>query len=156
MISKGGIYIRASGNSGVEVTDANDDNIIIVSATDSSDIKTSWSNFGASVDISAPGTPISCIWNGVYSNCWGTSFSVPIVAGVLALVYSVNPNLTGSQAKSILFSTADDLGTTGWDMYYGYGRVNAAKAVALASSTIGTLAAPDTQAPTSPVNVATS
>jgi hypothetical protein len=54
-------------------------------------------------------------------------------------MYSVNPKLTALQAKSILYSTAVDLGTPGWDKQYGYGRVNAAAAVAKALATVGTV-----------------
>ena len=64
----------------------------------------------------------------------GTYMSAPFVAGVAALVWSVNPNLTLSQVRTILRSTADDLGPSGFDFYYGYGRVNAWKAVKSAIS----------------------
>ncbi|MDO8335541.1 MAG: S8 family serine peptidase, partial [Candidatus Saccharibacteria bacterium] len=133
MATKGGVYVRAAGNSGAQITTTNDENVIIASATDGNDVKTSWSNYGSIVDVSAPGINVYCSSKtGSYGTCWGTSFSVPIVSSVLALIYSTNPNLTPAQAKSILFSTADDLGTAGWDQYYGHGRVNAAKAVAAA------------------------
>jgi chitinase len=65
-------------------------------------------------------------------------------------MFSANPALTPSQADNILFTTADDLGTPGWDMYYGHGRVNAAKAVAAAKAAIGTR---DTVAPSVPQNL---
>ncbi|MEN9922338.1 MAG: hypothetical protein RL097_615, partial [Candidatus Parcubacteria bacterium] len=60
--------------------------------------------------------------------------------------------LTPTQADNLLFSTADDLGTAGWDMYYGHGRVNAEKAVAAALATIGTR---DAVAPSVPTNLRT-
>lgn len=156
MASKGGLYVRAMGNDSALINTANDANIIHVSATDSNDVKTSWSNYGPQVDMAAPGTPIYCTTStGGYANCWGTSFSVPIVSGVLALMYSANPNLTADQAKSILFTTAKDLGTTGWDQQYGYGLVNAARAVALAKSTTGGNVA-DTTPPSTPTQLAVS
>ncbi len=146
LTSKGGVYVRAAGNTGVDETalvtqwdpSVNDPNIVVVSATDVNDVRASWSTYGKHVDISAPGTPIYCTQvNSGYGNCWGTSFSVPIVSGVLGLMYSANPALSADQARNILFLTADDLGPTGWDIEYGYGRVNAARAVALAQSTTG-------------------
>lgn len=161
MASKGGIYVRSAGNgnstdptksTGIQLTDANSPNVVITSATDRNDAKTTWSNFGTPIDIAAPGTDVSCIVKGAYGYCWGTSFSTPITAGILALEFSANPDLSQEQAKSILFSSADDLGAIGWDMYYGYGRVNAAKAVAMAAATIGT-GGPDTQAPLAPTNL---
>jgi thermitase len=48
---------------------------------------------------------------------------------VAALVVSANQNLSGSQVQSILKQTSDDRGTTGWDTTFGWGRVNAARAV---------------------------
>jgi hypothetical protein len=51
------------------------------------------------------------------------------VAGVAALVFSRNPLLTNQQVRDILDSTAIDLGSSGWDEYYGHGKVNAYAAV---------------------------
>lgn len=154
MAAKGGVYVRAAGNDNTQITEANAQNIVVVSATDSNDVKTSWSNYGSNVDIAAPGTPIYCTTkSGGFGTCWGTSFSVPIVAGVLALMYSANPDLSAEQAKSILFSSALDLGASGWDPIYGHGRVDAAKAVALAEATTGTNIT-DTLAPSVPQNLA--
>ena len=154
MATKGGIYVRAAGNGGTEITTINDENVVIASATDENDVKTTWSNYGNFVDVSAPGINVYCSSKtGSYGACWGTSFSVPIVSSVLALMYSANPNLTPTQAKSILFSSTDDIGTPGWDKYYGQGRVNATKAVVAALATLGTL---DTKAPTVPTNLVAS
>lgn len=62
----------------------------------------------------------------------GTSGACPVVAGVAALVLSVNPNLTNEQVKAILIESAVDLGEPGFDEKYGYGRVDACVAVKLA------------------------
>jgi len=154
MASKGGLYVRAIGNDSYEVNESNPANVIHVSATDQNDSKTSWSNYGAPVDVAAPGINVYCTTvNGGYGYCWGTSLSVPIVSGVLALMYSANPELTPEEAKSILFTTADDLGEPGWDMYYGHGRVNAANAVAAALASGGGGSTPDTTPPTTPTNL---
>ncbi len=79
-------------------------------------------------------------------NFGGTSAATPVVAGVAALMYSVNPDLTASQVEEILFSTADDMGPSGRDNTFGYGRVNAHQAV---------LAAQALLAPTAPVTPVT-
>ena len=75
-----------------------------------------------------------------------------MTAGVYALMIAANPNLTPSKLDNILFTTAVDLGTAGWDQYYGWGRVDAFAAVTKARQT----GASDTQAPavaiTSPVS----
>lgn len=59
----------------------------------------------------------------------GTSAAAPQVAGVAALMLSVNPNLTRTQIKEKLALTATDLGYYGFDSTYGYGLLNAYQAV---------------------------
>lgn len=71
-----------------------------------------------------------------YKHFGGTSSSTPLVAGVCALVLSANPELTAAQVKDILQRTADKIGapseydSNGHSRKFGYGRVNALKAVA--------------------------
>lgn len=55
--------------------------------------------------------------------------AAPQVAGVAALLWSFEPNLTHHQVRDILESTADDLGDPGWDEKFGWGRVNAYQAL---------------------------
>ena len=62
-------------------------------------------------------------------NFGGTSAACPQVAGVAALMLSVNPSLTAAQVKTKLQQTAVDLGTSGFDTTYGYGLVDAYAAV---------------------------
>ena len=64
----------------------------------------------------------------------GTSMASPHVAGVAALVLSVNPGLTPAGVYDILTTTATDLGTGGYDSVFGFGEINAAAAVAAAQS----------------------
>lgn len=64
----------------------------------------------------------------------------PHVTGVAALVLGKNTSLTGSQVRTILHTTAQDLGTAGRDSFYGYGLVNAPAAVAAADG--GTVSPP--------------
>ncbi len=70
-----------------------------------------------------------------YKHFGGTSSAAPLVAGICALILSANPDLTASQVKAILTKTADKIGSpseysNGHSAKYGYGRVNADKAVA--------------------------
>lgn len=71
-----------------------------------------------------------------YKHFGGTSSATPLVAGICALMLSANPDLTAKQVKSILEKTADKIGASweydgnGYSKKYGYGRVNADKAVA--------------------------
>lgn len=144
MKNKGGLVVTAAGNSGTQNTSAASDTNIVVSATDSNDVRTSWSNYGNFVDVAAPGVGIwTTTKGGGYAAASGTSVASPVAAGVVALMMAANPSLGSSQVQSLLFSTAHDLGTVGWDMYYGYGRVDAAAAVQAAK----TATASDTSAP---------
>jgi hypothetical protein len=65
-----------------------------------------------------------------------------VASGVVALVMSANPGLTPTQIESVLFASARDLGTSGYDKKFGYGRVNAAAAVQAAKSTVSDTIAP--------------
>ncbi|MEL7223177.1 MAG: S8 family serine peptidase, partial [Bacteroidota bacterium] len=71
-----------------------------------------------------------------YKHFGGTSSSTPLVAGICALILSANPELTAREVKDILQKTADRIGhpseydSKGHSLKYGYGRVNADKAVA--------------------------
>ncbi|HYX34626.1 MAG TPA: S8 family serine peptidase [Oligoflexus sp.] len=79
-------------------------------------------------------------WEGRYSNRFShTSSAAPLVSGVVALVMQANPNLTAGEVQSILQQTADRIApkdarydNRGFSMLYGYGRINALRAVAVA------------------------
>jgi thermitase len=131
----GGVVVASAGNTGKEIIAANNANITCVAATDSADRRASFSSYGNFVDVAAPGVSTYLTTNGGgYGTASGTSFSSPITMGVYALMMQANPSLTPSQLDEILFSTALDLGTKGWDKYFGHGRVDAAAAVNMARS----------------------
>ena len=99
------------------------------------------SNYGDAVTVVAPGvhiytTDISGTAGydptNYYAEFNGTSSATPHVAGIVALMLSVNPELSPSEVKDILQTTAEDLGDPGFDSFFGYGRVNAKRAVAAA------------------------
>jgi len=106
--------------------------VLTVSGITGSNVIWANSNTGNNIDLCAPYYVYTTIAGARYSGMVGTSFSAPIVAGVAALVISVNPSLTASQIQDILKQSADDLGPVGFDSTYGWGRVNAARAVSLA------------------------
>lgn len=69
-----------------------------------------------------------------YKHFGGTSGATPVVAGICALILSANPSLTAAEVKDILIQTADKIGhpseyVAGHSRKYGYGRVNAERAV---------------------------
>ena len=142
--SKGGLLIVPAGNNGIDENAPATSAMITVSATDSTDVRASWSSYGQMVTISAPGAGI---WttnsDGGYASGNGTSFASPLVAGVVALMMSANPTLSSAQVESLLYSTVVDLGSVGKDIYYGYGRVDADAAVRAAKAATGV----DTQVP---------
>jgi subtilisin family serine protease len=149
MRSKGGVVVASAGNtSGFQSYPASD-SILVAAATDSGDNRTSWSSYGAYVDVAAPGASIySTVNGGGYANVSGTSFSSPITAATVALMMSANPKLSPADVNKIITSTALDRGTAGFDQYYGHGRIDAAKAVATAKTYAGTGTTTTTTTPT--------
>jgi thermitase len=144
--SKGGVLTAAGGNDGLFYDAPDNPYILAVGATGSNDVLASFSSRGNYIDLCAPGAGIYTTGlGGTYASGSGTSFAAPIVAGVAALVISAKPSLSGQQIQDILKHNADDLGTTGWDSSYGWGRVNAQRAVAAA---VASSSPPDTIAPT--------
>ncbi len=155
-VSKGVLIVVASGNEGVDVKNygiAGLDGVLTVSATDLKDKRASFSNWGAQIDIAAPGIDVLSLRarrtdtmrdipgveyrNGAnyvgrdkrYYRTSGTSFAAPIVTGVASLVMSKHPDLSGEEVAQILMQTADDVDTPGVDQYSGHGIVNAKKAL---------------------------
>lgn len=132
------ILIAAAGNFNQPIVDnpAGFDSVVAVSATAQDDSRAPFSNYGTKVELSAPGVAIkSTVFGGGYGVMSGTSQAVPHVAGVAALIVSAgikDGNGDGNTADDVrrrLTATSRDLGDPGRDMYFGYGLVDAAKAV---------------------------
>ena len=139
MRGKGGVVVVAAGNSGIQEAYAPNPYMTVASATDSADAKASFSSYGSFVDVGAPGVSIwTTTRGGGYGAASGTSFASPVTAGVYALMMAANPNLQPGTLDNLLFSTARDLGSSGFDNYFGYGRVDAAAAVAAARGAVAT------------------
>ena len=139
-VNAGLILVAAAGNSAADTIDspANCTGVIAVGATDANDNLAYFSNTDSTMSymgVTAPGVDIyTTDVGGGYAFASGTSFSSPMTAGLAALIWSVNPSTTALQVKNIIFDTADDLGTTGPDRSYGYGRINALKAIRKAAN----------------------
>lgn len=106
--NKGVVFVVAAGNEGrdtVGVAPAGyDDAVITVSAVDSSNSWPSWSNFGAAVDIAAPGVSVvSTRKGGGTTTMSGTSMASPHVAGAVALWLEQN----SGQADYTAFTSAE-------------------------------------------------
>jgi len=133
--SKGTVVFAAAGNyaNSTPIYPAGCTNVVAVGAMDSNDNLASFSNFGSYVDLTAPGTNImTTLSGGGYGGVSGTSFASPIAAGVAALVLSRNPSLSAQQLVTLLEQNSDDLGAAGYDQTFGWGRVNASRAVVAA------------------------
>src|SRR6202008_2903018 len=103
-------------------------NVITVAATDNTDHLASFSNFGSSVDLAAPGVDIlSTAIGGGYLYASGTSMATPQVSGAAALVLS-KCALGTAALKATLLSQVDVLGSlTGW--VHSNGRLNVSRAL---------------------------
>jgi len=131
------VIVAAAGNNGSNVAfyPAACTNVVAVSATNASDARPTWSNFGSYVDISAPGVDILSVYGTDQYAAWnGTSFSSPVASGVVALMAAANSTLTNVQLVDLLIKNSDDIGALGKDVYYGSGRVNANRAVTAAKN----------------------
>lgn len=90
-------------------------------------------------NISAPGTGIySTLYTGTssYGSKSGTSMASPAVAGVAALLFAYDPELTPAEAQTLLEQTATDISTPSWDRETGYGEVDAYHALQVLSASI--------------------
>ncbi|HEY2952470.1 MAG TPA: S8 family serine peptidase, partial [Verrucomicrobiae bacterium] len=117
--------------------------MITVGATDVGDWRAGFSNFGPEIDLVAPGVEVCTLdLNGDIEFPSGTSASAPMVSGVAALIASVKPDVTQEQMRLLLCAGADDgVGdpaedTPGFDIYYGWGRLNAYNSLVLALTTL--------------------
>ena len=145
--AKGAVVVVAAGNNNADAgttTPANCSGVIAVAATAKSGGKASYSNFGSNVTLAAPGGDrdaaiVSTLNAGTttagadsYAAYMGTSMATPVVSGVVALMFSVNQNLTPDQIGAMLKSSARAFPATCTKC--GVGIVDAAAAVALAAS----------------------
>jgi thermitase len=114
--------------------------VVTVSASDHDDNRFN-SQFGTFLDLLAPGKDIyTTYWEPAgqfqYAIGQGSSFAAPMVSGTAALIWSINPQLSPMEVRNILYSSAHDLGTSGWDMETGWGRLDAGAAAAAAAATV--------------------
>lgn len=152
----GALVVVAAGNRGEETTElapVSMNHVLSVGSIDRNDERPSFSNWGPHIKIAAPGVDILSLrarrtdfmlmarakdytpgdsFVGPQAQTMrstGTSFSAPLVSAVASLIWAKNPELTNEQVERMLLESADDIGTPGWDHYYGAGRLNAYKAL---------------------------
>ncbi|MBK7406545.1 MAG: S8 family serine peptidase [Phycisphaerales bacterium] len=126
----GGLLTWAAGNDGANLNwgSRDADDVIVVGATTGTDNKASFSAYGPSVDLMAPGNNVyTTTTSSGYASVSGTSFAAPLTAGLIGLVWSANPALTPDEVEAIIKAGCDDLGSAGVDNTFGYGRINSYK-----------------------------
>lgn len=131
------VMIAAAGNDGTSVVSypAAYPQVIAVGATDDTDRRASFSNYGTNLDVVAPGVMIYSTQGGTgYQYLSGTSAAAPHVAGVAALMLTVSPALEPEEISSIINQTATDISQTAYDPTTGWGIVNAFRAVETVSA----------------------
>ncbi len=176
--SRGSIFVAVAGNTGFDgaaFSPANLENSIAVSAVDHNDVITTFSTYGANIDVAAPGgesgqtadtrsilslraagTDIygdgSGILNDKYYRARGTSMAAPHSAGLAALIVSLHPEFSNEEARQVIRKSADDLGETSFDEKYGFGRINAQAATGMNSACSAQITAPKVNAITNGEN----
>jgi subtilisin family serine protease len=134
----GSVLIACAGNAGIGDADVSFPGssplTISVGASDPNDWRASFSGTGSALDVVAPGVAVGpAHWNSAMDTLRyisGCSAATPIVAGIAALLLSVDPTLSHTDIKEILTTTAEDRvgppheDTPGRDDFFGHGRVN--------------------------------
>jgi len=147
-IQSGVVVVAASGNqpfcsaNNTVSSPASIDAVIAVGAVDQNDVYASFTCGGQALDVSAPGVAIfsTTLAGHSYgdtldgSSADGTSFAAPMVAGVAALLRSLNPTMSVSDVTRYIDFYSDDLGPPGFDTSYGFGRLNAARTLTAAAN----------------------
>ncbi len=143
---KGAVLIASAGNAGndkihypsaLEVA-------ISVGAVDRDKSRAGFSNYGATLDLVAPGVDIfTTTLDAAYdSSSSGTSFSAPMVSAAAALLLSADPLLNADALRGVLMTTATDLGTNGFDPFYGAGLLNIDRALKQPNQSIAQMTSP--------------
>lgn len=129
---EGIVCVAAAGNSNTDIPmyPASYNHVISVAATDQNDLKAYFSNYGSTIDVSAPGVNIYSTLagsNSSYGFLSGTSMACPLVSGLCALMISYNPALTPDEVEQCLKARADfiDNLNTPYSGQLGAGRINA-------------------------------
>lgn len=136
-LKRGVVVVAAAGNNSNDspVYPAAYPGVVAVTATAQDDNLASFSSYGDYVYVSAPGVGIVSTYNsGGYATMSGTSMAAPAVSGLIGLALA-RGNTTAATVLGDLKTTSDKVGSygydqNGWNRYFGYGRINAAKLLA--------------------------
>ena len=142
----GVVFVASAGNEGrpslaypAALTEA-----ISVAALDSQARLAGFSSFGERLDVAAPGVGIlSARVGGGYQIRSGTSMAAPCVAGLAAWTLAYHPEFSAEQVRAVLRRSASDLGAPGRDASFGWGRVDAAAALAVRAAPVVQIVSPE-------------
>jgi len=182
-VGLGATVVFAAGNTTLDVRNLspqNHPNVIVVAASDPSDERSFFSNYGL-VDVAAPGSgfaegpPEFAPHRGIlslkaalcsdllcspelvvgerYLRLAGTSMAAPHVAGLAALVLAQHPEYGPEQVRQVIRSSAVDTGTPGYDTDSGHGRIDAAAALAAPSPLGALITGPESARTSEPLTV---
>lgn len=126
--SKGCLVVAAAGNERTKTPSypASFEGVLSVGAIDNLiPRKAPFSNYGPTIDVTAPGTGITSSWiGGGFKSESGTSMSAPYASGAAALVFAAHPDWTPEQVTSQLQWAVTDMGKAGKDDNFGYGKID--------------------------------
>src|SRR4029077_4412110 len=116
-------------------------------ATDPRDDRAIFSSYGPGLDLLAPGVNIwttfmtypsarGAVYDGYVAGS-GTSFATPFVTGTVGLLAALRPELCDTDFQQVLRESADDIGASGVDAETGWGRLDAARALASVAPAFG-------------------
>jgi subtilisin family serine protease len=145
------VFVAAMGNENINTNTtafypAALNHVLAISSVDTNRSKSSFSNFGSVNFIAAPGKLIPAAYPSAdititdeYTYLSGTSMAAPQVSGIIGLMKSIMPWLTPDEIRTALQVSAQDVGSAGHDIYYGYGIVDANMAIRYADTIPATL-----------------
>jgi hypothetical protein len=127
--SKNCLYFYAAGNDGANLSTFDWPDVNVIGASDSNDLKASFSAFGTAIDVFAPGVGIYSTYKGgpsSYATLSGTSMATPCAAGVATVITASNPSMTSFDVETSLYQGCDNIGAAAT---FGWGRVNLNKSL---------------------------
>ncbi len=148
-VNGGLLVVAAAGNSGTSdpIYPASFGPILSVGACNENDERTTFSSYGISLDLLAPGINILSTTMGydygMFLGGSGTSYAAPFACAAAGLVMTLHPDWDQSAVKSVLTSTTDDIESPGWDQETGHGILRADKAVQVEEALIAEITQPE-------------
>ncbi|OGC25639.1 hypothetical protein A2291_04410 [candidate division WOR-1 bacterium RIFOXYB2_FULL_42_35] len=140
--NNGAVLVAAAGNDNVTSLryPAGYDTVLAIASVDSSDIKSSFSNYGSWISVCAPGSSImtTTMDGSYYLGNNGTSFAAPFVAGLAALMKAQYPAMTVADITNAVTTSADNIDAQNPTYLgdLGSGRINVSKALAAITAAI--------------------